>query len=314
MDCSSINTKDTNSSENDPLDRGVGNLWSSVNHIALVVSNVGRSLAFYTDIVGMKQVMRPNFDRHGAWLTMGNVDLHLIKGRPAVHSDDDLIVSHIAIDVPNMGELKRRLQMLGVQSRKNISVPNPAFKENGVLEQAFVRDPDGYYIEFANCESLERYIRTKMAENEKNWNLSKAKAVMKASKQLKKVANHSKSTVWRYMYKTGEDDGNESCSSMEGSCAVDNSKLINLIKRRNIYGDITQNATEEELEQLLINFDNHVPSVIAALEDKVRAKGTRTYVPPAFYGRDGALVQPPSFEMSIDLSSDIRTLRVEKNQ
>ena len=42
----------------------------------------------------------PDFhDRHGAWLTFGNVDLHLIKGRPAVHADDDLIVSHIAIVV-----------------------------------------------------------------------------------------------------------------------------------------------------------------------------------------------------------------------
>jgi catechol 2,3-dioxygenase-like lactoylglutathione lyase family enzyme len=105
--------------------RGVSNLWSAVNHVAIVVSDVGRSLAFYTDVVGMKQVIRPNFDRygfriemysliyvvalksqdlwltlhvcvnfrHGAWLTMGNVDLHLIKGRPAVHADDDLVSS-----------------------------------------------------------------------------------------------------------------------------------------------------------------------------------------------------------------------------
>jgi hypothetical protein len=43
-----------------------------------------------------------------------------------------------------------------------------------------------------------------------------------------------------------------------------------------VYGDITQNASEHELEQLLVNFDNHVPAVIAALEDKVRAKGTRS--------------------------------------
>ena len=44
--------------------------------------------------------LSPDFlDRHGAWLTFGNVDLHLIKGRPAVHADDDLIVSHIAIVV-----------------------------------------------------------------------------------------------------------------------------------------------------------------------------------------------------------------------
>ena len=43
---------------------GVSSLWTSVNHIALVVSNVGRSLTFYSNIVGMKQVMRPNFDRY----------------------------------------------------------------------------------------------------------------------------------------------------------------------------------------------------------------------------------------------------------
>ena len=43
--------------------RGVSTLWTSVNHVALVVSDVGRSLAFYSDVVGMRQVLRPNFDR-----------------------------------------------------------------------------------------------------------------------------------------------------------------------------------------------------------------------------------------------------------
>ena len=43
--------------------RGLNDLWSGVNHIAIVVSDVGRSLAFYSDVIGMKQVMRPNFDR-----------------------------------------------------------------------------------------------------------------------------------------------------------------------------------------------------------------------------------------------------------
>ena len=58
---------------------------------------------------------------------MNNVDLHLIKGRPAVHPDDDLIVSHIAITVraDKMNELRERLQKMGTQFRKNISVPNP---------------------------------------------------------------------------------------------------------------------------------------------------------------------------------------------
>ncbi len=43
--------------------RGLNDLWTGVNHIAIVVSDVGRSVAFYSDVIGMKQVMRPNFDR-----------------------------------------------------------------------------------------------------------------------------------------------------------------------------------------------------------------------------------------------------------
>ena len=66
---------------------------------------------------------------------MGNVDLHLIKGRPSVHADDDLIVGHIALVVADMPALKRRLDQLGVPSRKNISVPNPDDDDTGVVEQ-----------------------------------------------------------------------------------------------------------------------------------------------------------------------------------
>ena len=38
-------------------------LWNNVNHIALVVQDVGRSVIFYADILGMEQVRRPDFDR-----------------------------------------------------------------------------------------------------------------------------------------------------------------------------------------------------------------------------------------------------------
>ena len=68
-------------------------------------------------------MLRPDFDRFGAWFTLGNINLHLINGdaqlfffniyntlecnwslidksgRPNVHPDDDLIVSHIALDI-----------------------------------------------------------------------------------------------------------------------------------------------------------------------------------------------------------------------
>merc|ERR1712106_484975 len=96
---------------------GVSDMWSSVNHMAIVVSDVGRSCAFYGGTLGMEQIMRPDFDRHGAWLTLGNIDLHLIKGRPAVHPDDDLIVGHIALNVGREEDMERlvtRLKTLDV--------------------------------------------------------------------------------------------------------------------------------------------------------------------------------------------------------
>ena len=91
---------------------------------------------------------------------MGNINLHLIKGfpsihistykpvyppdppspgRPAVHGPDDLIVSHIALDVrteEKMNALITRLDSLAVPYRENISVPNPT-GGNGAAVGAF---------------------------------------------------------------------------------------------------------------------------------------------------------------------------------
>merc|ERR1719188_723276 len=69
------------------------------------------------------------------------------------------------------------------------------------------------------------------------------------------------------------------------------------------YGDITQNARDaDELEELLRRFNNRVPAVIFFLEERVRAKGTQTHIPPAFYDRDGKFYQPPSFKMPVGQS------------
>eukprot|EP00438_Fugacium_kawagutii_P005219 Skav210767 [mRNA] locus=scaffold3765:20892:21674:+ [translate_table: standard] len=143
---------------------GMGDLIRSVNHIAIIVSDVGRSLAFYTEIIGFQQIQRPNFDRHGAWLTMGNLELHLIKGVPNAPTGRDLIVSHIALETVHPHKVLEKLIEFEVPFRQNISVPDPkkarenlveAFETSeGKITQYFVRDPDGYYLEICNCDIL----------------------------------------------------------------------------------------------------------------------------------------------------------------
>ena len=82
--------------------------------------------------------------------------------------------------------------------------------------------------------------------------------------------------------------------------AADPNILRNLLQRRKVYGDVTQNVSNEELETLLRYYENIVPKVINALEIIIEDRGYRTFIPPAFYDRDGSLVQPPSFKMQVE--------------
>ena len=86
---------------------------------------------------------------------------------------------------------------------------------------------------------------------------------------------------------------------VESEVKVDETKLANLIKRRGVYGDICQVASEAQLKYLLIVSQNRVPLVIKSINDWVKKKGTRTHIPPAFYDRDGTFVQPPNIEMPV---------------
>ena len=57
--------------------------------------------------------------------------------------------------------------------------------------QAFVRDPDGYYIEFCACEGLEVYLRDMMKKNSQQM----SSISNKFSKTLMRKAQDSKKSV-----------------------------------------------------------------------------------------------------------------------
>ena len=62
--------------------------------------------------------------------------------------------------------------------------------------QAFVRDPDGYYIEFCDCDGVEVYLRDMMKKNsQQKSNVSSLMATNKFSKTLMRKAQDSKKSV-----------------------------------------------------------------------------------------------------------------------
>jgi len=247
--------------------RGVSDLWKNVNHVAIVVSDIGRSVAFYSGVLGMKQILRPDFDRHGAWFTLGNVDLHLIHGRPAVHLDGDLIVGHIALncgDDYDVRQLMSRLRKLGVPYRENISVPNPATKKQVV--QAFVKDPDGHYLEFCSCESLEEFLQEKMTLQKDLWNFGRIKAVMIARARMVEWLNLDQTLVqqrykqslkrWgmaRAIKQYGGDTCNDVSESMIAKIALkfkSPGSILSIIKEREnnaLFANILKNCNTEHI-------------------------------------------------------------------
>merc|ERR1712142_894907 len=210
----------------------------------------------------MKQVLRPDFYRHGAWLTFGNVDLHLIKGRPAVHPDDHLLVSHIAINVDDdkMDELQIRLLQLKTQFRSGITVPDPSMGTDTVVTQLFVRDPDGYYIEFCTCAGLREHLNSRMSEIFRSELGLTITAILKIRMILKQKANAARMMIRKYEeeyqkmslcpdWMNGSDGCWDGVYAGRTACP---SKLANLRRRRQTYGDIMQNVTsDEDLERLL---------------------------------------------------------------
>lgn len=122
---------------------------SKLDHYAIEVRDLELTHHFYHQILGFDVVLRPDFDFPGAWYQLGNVSIHVIlnTSRDSVQSNSRSL--HFAFATPDLVEMKTYLIASGIEIAKDIK-PRP----DGVL-QMFVRDPDGYFIEFTNVDRLE---------------------------------------------------------------------------------------------------------------------------------------------------------------
>lgn len=50
-----------------------------LHHVSITVVDVERSPEFYESILALEEIERPDFDFLGAWLRLGNRQLHLIQ-------------------------------------------------------------------------------------------------------------------------------------------------------------------------------------------------------------------------------------------
>ncbi|RMG34653.1 MAG: glyoxalase [Gammaproteobacteria bacterium] len=110
-----------------------------LHHVSLIVSDTGRSLAFYRDLLGLAEDPgRPDLGYPGAWLKAGDrLQVHLLElpnpdpvdGRPT-HGGRD---RHVAFAVADLDALRERLEARGI----------PYTLSRSGRAALFCRDPDG---------------------------------------------------------------------------------------------------------------------------------------------------------------------------
>ena len=120
---------------------------AQINHVALHVADVERSVAFYREVLRLESIPRPAFTFPGAWLRLGgDQELHLIgeRKREVVSHNRG---NHYALLVDDLDAWERHLVAKGANFVPRRRRPDGAW-------QIFVIDPDGHYVELCTPPSI----------------------------------------------------------------------------------------------------------------------------------------------------------------
>lgn len=118
-------------------------------HTAIKTADLAASLAFYKNILGLKEVHRPDFGFPGAWLACplpgGGAIIHLYAGGPAL-GDSAVVpvgtaaIDHVSLACSGFHAFLDRIQAANLPWREQV-VPGTT------LWQLFVYDPSGVQFE-----------------------------------------------------------------------------------------------------------------------------------------------------------------------
>src|ERR671915_1720585 len=125
-----------------------------LDHYSIRTTKLEETRRFYSEVVGLRDGYRPNFDFPGAWLYIGEqAVVHIVGidkdnpqglldylGKDAVDSDNTGSIDHVAFVATDFDGMTERLKSMGMPYRER---GVPAFN----LRQLFLEDPNGVTIE-----------------------------------------------------------------------------------------------------------------------------------------------------------------------
>ena len=114
----------------------------SLNHVTRTPQQLAGSIRIYTEVLGFRQISRPNFSFDGAWLYAAGIQMHLISvsKMPGGETVINTQANHIAFAVEDVDAVEQRLREHGIEYKRKV-IPDRQ------IHQLFFHDPDGHMIE-----------------------------------------------------------------------------------------------------------------------------------------------------------------------
>jgi catechol 2,3-dioxygenase-like lactoylglutathione lyase family enzyme len=126
---------------------------TAVNHLGRTSTHVEESRRFYRDVLGFREVKRPNFDFPGAWLYNYGVMIHIMHNEAAQGASGEIQTraDHLALHTNDLAAAEKLLTAHGIPFRKNV------IADTGI-SQIFFRDPDGHHVEISTYPPTPSFV------------------------------------------------------------------------------------------------------------------------------------------------------------
>lgn len=109
---------------------------AAIDHVSVLVTDLGRSRAFYRDLLGLREIAKPRtFSFSVLWFDLGHQQLHLLL-KPA---PDAVSARHFALRVDDIQEARDHFRRQGIPIRETTPIPH--------CDRFFISDPDENLIE-----------------------------------------------------------------------------------------------------------------------------------------------------------------------
>jgi lactoylglutathione lyase len=119
------------------------------NHLTVYVVDLKKSADFYEKVFQLEVITEPFHDNKHVWFKMADHgQLHVVSG--AKESVPHDINMHLAFTVPDLQAFMKRLDGLNVKYGNWAGDPKQVQVRPDKIDQIYLQDPDGYWIEVNN--------------------------------------------------------------------------------------------------------------------------------------------------------------------